>query len=65
MLCTTAIKTSKTIRTQTGAAESSGLDTNSCYVIIIAMFSCLLRHPAWKCSRSILKGKDKQGRRYI
>ena len=24
-----------------------------------ARFSCLLRHPAWKCSGSILKGKDK------
>ena len=31
MFCTTAINTSNTIRTQTGA---SGLDTNSCYYVI-------------------------------
>jgi len=45
MLCTTAINTSNTIRTQTGAAErwSSGLDTNSCYyVITIAVYECCL-----------------------
>ena len=36
MLCTTAINTSNTIRTQTGAAEHlfGGLDTNSCYYVI-------------------------------
>jgi len=27
-----------------------------------ATFTCLLRHPAWKWSWSILKGKHKQGR---
>jgi len=37
MLCTTAINTSNTIRTQNGAAErkSSGLDTNSCCYVIV------------------------------
>jgi len=41
MLCTTAINTSNTIRTQTGAAErySSGLDTNSCYYVITIAFN--------------------------
>ena len=40
MLCTTAINTSNTIRTQTSAAEcySSGLDTNSCYYVINIAF---------------------------
>jgi len=35
MLCTTAINTSNTIRTQTGAAErhSSGRDSNLCYYV--------------------------------
>ena len=35
MLCITAINTSNTIRTPTGAAErqSSGLDTSSCYYV--------------------------------
>jgi len=41
MLCKTAINTSNTIRTQTGAAEgkSSGLDTNSCYYVITVAFN--------------------------
>jgi len=40
MLYTTAINTSNTIRTQTGAAErqSSRLDTNSCYYVITIAF---------------------------
>ena len=35
MLCTNAINTPNTIRTQTGAAErhSSGLDSNSCHYV--------------------------------
>jgi len=43
MLCTTAINTSNTIRTQTGAAErkSCGLDTNSCCYVITVAFSAL------------------------
>jgi len=41
MLYTTAINTSNTIRTQTGAAErySSSLDTNSCYYVITTAFN--------------------------
>ena len=41
MLCTTAINTSNTIRTQTGTAEreSSGLDTNSCCCVISIAFN--------------------------
>ena len=41
MLCTTAVNTSNTIRTQTGAAErwSSGLDTNSCCYVITTAFN--------------------------
>jgi len=37
MLCTTAINTSNTIRTQTGTAERSGY-YNSCYFVIIIAF---------------------------
>jgi len=40
MLCTTAINTSNTIRTETGAERySSGLDTNSCYYVISITFN--------------------------
>ena len=41
MLCTAAINTINTTRTQTGAAErsSSGLDTNSCYYVITIAFN--------------------------
>jgi len=41
MLCTNAINTSNTIRTQTGPAErhSSGLDSNSCYYVNCSLIS--------------------------
>ena len=41
MLCTTAINTSNTISTQTGAAERlfSSLYTNSCYYVITIAFN--------------------------
>jgi len=45
MLCTAAINTSNTTRTQTGAAErySSGLDSNSCCWDVFVFYGvCLL-----------------------
>jgi len=43
MLCTAAINTSNTTRTQTGAAErySSGLDSNSCCWDVLFFLWCL------------------------
>jgi len=59
MLCTTAINTSNTIRTQTGSTErySSGLDTNSCYYVITTAFNyrSLLWYPTLKSYRHALQ----------
>jgi len=56
MLCTTAINTSNTIRTQTGAAErwSSGLDSNSCCYVITIRKCFQLRSIARVCLQRLI-----------